>query len=58
MKIRVKDSGLPFSEDLQSKYGLGSISKKLKLVYGDKAEMTFQNEPSKFVEITIDRDAE
>jgi sensor histidine kinase YesM len=52
-KLRIYDSGPPFSENMHSGYGINSISKKLKVLYPDRYTMSFVNEPEKCVEIII-----
>ena len=53
LSIIVADEGKPFSEKLDLGYGLSSVQKKLRLIYGDKAELSFQNVPFKHVLIQI-----
>jgi len=48
----VQDNGPDFPEGLVSGHGLQSVYDLLKLTYGDKAEISWHNEPKK--EITID----
>jgi len=50
--ISVQDNGPDFPEGLVSGHGLQSVYDLLKLTYGDKAEISWHNEPKK--EITID----
>ncbi len=53
LTIRIYDSGPPFSENLQSGYGLDSIHKKLKFLFPDRHAISFVNQPEKCVEIVL-----
>ena len=53
LHLRVYDGGRPFEDDLSAGYGINSIKKKLDLRYTNKSELSFNNEPSKFVAIEI-----
>ncbi|MBK6664816.1 MAG: histidine kinase [Saprospiraceae bacterium] len=53
LTIRIYDSGPPFSENLQSGYGLDSIHKKLKFLFPDRHSISFVNQPEKCVEIVL-----
>jgi sensor histidine kinase YesM len=52
-KLRIYDSGPPFSENMHSGYGINSISKKLKVLFPDRHTISFVNEPEKCVEILL-----
>jgi two-component system, LytTR family, sensor kinase len=51
--ITVADNGPAFAEGLVSGYGLQSLYDILKLSYGDKAEVNWQNEPQKMISVII-----
>lgn len=51
--IVVGDKGQGFPDDLNSGYGINSIRNKLRLLYQDKASISFQNAPQKQVLIKI-----
>jgi|GEM_PF-1316274 len=51
--FRILDSGLPFSDELDTGYGIRSVQKKLKLFYPDRHQMEFINHPEKQVFIQI-----
>lgn len=52
-KLRIYDSGPPFSENMHSGYGINSITKKLKVLFPDRHTISFVNEPEKCVEILL-----
>ena len=47
--IKIHDNGVPFPDNIFSGYGLKSIQDKLRLLSGEKASMTINNEPEKAV---------
>jgi len=51
--FQIYDGGKPFPDDMPSGYGLQSIRKKLALLYPEKHELAFINEPKKHVSITL-----
>ncbi len=51
--FRIFDSGLPFSDELDTGYGIRSVQKKLKLFYPDRHKMAFINHPEKQVFIQM-----
>lgn len=53
IEFKIYDSGAPFSENMPSGYGLQSIRKKLALLYPDRHELAFVNQPKKHVAITL-----
>jgi len=53
LHLKVRDDGQPFSTEMDSGYGLRSIQKKLKLLYPQKHEINFINEPYKQVHIVL-----
>lgn len=53
LHINIYDSGKPFSVDLSTGYGLRSVKKKLKLLFQDKHDIQFINEPEKCVWIVV-----
>jgi two-component system, LytTR family, sensor kinase len=53
LKIEVYDNGPAFSNTPTKGYGLQSIFDKLEILYKGKAHMNWQNEPEKFISITI-----
>ena len=55
LHFQLFDSGLPFPDNMPSGYGLQSIRKKLALLYPDKHELAFINEPKKHVVIRLPR---
>lgn len=52
--IAVTDNGPRFPDGLVSGYGLQSIHDILKLSYGDKASLSWENQPTKTIVITIE----
>lgn len=52
--IKVSDNGPGFPEGLVGGYGIQGIYDLLNLIYGDKAELSWQNEPEKSIFIKID----
>jgi len=53
LKIEVYDNGPAFSNTPTKGYGLQSIFDKLEILYKGKALMNWQNEPEKYISITI-----
>lgn len=53
LQIIVSDNGPDFPEGLISGYGLQSVFDLLRLSYGDKASMNWENSPKKKITITI-----
>lgn len=53
LKIAVHDNGPLFPEPINGGYGLQSIQHKLRLLYGEKANLSLQNEPLKQVLIYL-----
>ncbi len=53
LTLSIYDSGPPFSENMQSGYGLTSIYKKLKVLFPERHNISYINEPEKCVEIVI-----
>ena len=53
LKIAVHDNGPLFPEPISGGYGLQSIQHKLRLLYGEKANLSLQNEPLKQVLIAL-----
>lgn len=51
--IKIHDNGVPFPDNIFSGYGLKSIQDKLRLLSGDKASMTINNEPEKAVILSL-----
>ncbi len=51
--IKIHDNGVPFPDNIFSGYGLKSIQDKLRLLSGEKASMTINNEPEKAVILTL-----
>jgi two-component system, LytTR family, sensor kinase len=51
--IKIHDNGVPFPDDIFSGYGLKSIQDKLRLLSGEKATMTINNEPEKAVILSL-----
>ncbi len=54
LTIKVSDNGPGFPEGLVGGYGIQGIYDLLNLIYGDKAELSWQNEPVKSIFIKID----
>ncbi len=54
LNIKVSDNGPAFPEGLVGGYGIQGIYDLLNLIYGDKAELSWQNEPEKSISIRID----
>ncbi|MFI1772559.1 sensor histidine kinase [Thalassobellus citreus] len=57
IEIEVIDNGLNFPEGLVSGHGLQTVYDLLRLSYGDKAELKWQNTPQKRIGISIDKTA-
>ena len=55
LHIEIQDSGPPFSDQLNTGYGLRSVKKKLKLLYPNKHEIHFMNQPNKQVHIILNK---
>lgn len=53
MVVEVADNGPDFVEGLVSGYGLQSLYDQLKISYGDKAELNWQNTPKKMMSVLI-----
>jgi two-component system, LytTR family, sensor kinase len=53
LTICIHDNGPAFADTLNAGYGLRSIQEKLRLLYGDDARLTIENEPKKQVLIQI-----
>jgi len=53
LQFQLFDGGTPFPDNMPSGYGLQSIRKKLALLYPEKHELAFINEPKKHVLITL-----
>ncbi len=53
LEVRVFDNGPAISNEPISGYGLQSIQEKLNLIYGNKAYMSWNNEPEKYVLISL-----
>jgi sensor histidine kinase YesM len=51
--IKIHDNGVPFPDNIFSGYGLKSIQDKLRLLSGEKASMTINNEPEKAVILSL-----
>ena len=51
--IKIHDNGVPFPDNIFSGYGLKSIQDKLRLLSGNKASMTINNEPEKAVILSL-----
>lgn len=51
--IKIHDNGVPFPDNIFSGYGLKSIQDKLRLLSGEKASMTINNEPEKSVILSL-----
>lgn len=51
--ITVYDNGPVFPDGLVSGYGLQSLYDLLNLIYGEKASVNWQNDPEKFIWVTI-----
>lgn len=51
--IKIHDNGMPFPDNIFSGYGLKSIQDKLRLLSGEKASMTINNEPEKAVILSL-----
>lgn len=51
--IKIHDNGMPFPNDIFSGYGLKSIQDKLRLLSGEKATMSIENEPEKAVILSL-----
>jgi sensor histidine kinase YesM len=52
--IAVSDNGPAFPEGLVGGYGIQGIYDLLNLIYGDQAELSWQNKPEKSISIKID----
>ncbi|MBK8052123.1 MAG: histidine kinase [Saprospiraceae bacterium] len=52
-KIIVMDYGVPFSEQMESGFGIASVRKKLKWLMPDQHELNFVNGAEKYVEIVL-----
>jgi sensor histidine kinase YesM len=57
LEIEVIDNGPDFSEGLISGHGLQTVYDLLRLSYGDKASLKWQNAPQKSICISIDKTA-
>ncbi len=57
LEIEVKDNGPDFPEGLVSGHGLQTVYDLLRLSYGDKAALKWQNTPQKSICILIDKTA-
>lgn len=55
LDIEVKDNGPDFPEGLVSGHGLQTVYDLLRLTYGDKASLKWQNTPQKSISILIDK---
>ncbi len=55
--IEVKDNGPYFPEGLVSGHGLQTVFDLLRLTYGDKATLNWQNTPKKSISVTITKNA-
>ena len=53
LQFQLFDGGIPFPDNMSSGYGLQSIRKKLALLYPEKHELAFVNEPEKHVAIIL-----
>lgn len=51
--IKIHDNGVAFPDNIFSGYGLKSIQDKLRLLSGEKASMTINNEPEKAVILSL-----
>lgn len=51
--VRVFDSGPPFPDGPISGYGLKNTGERLNLIYGEKANLNWENQPAKFIELQI-----
>jgi two-component system, LytTR family, sensor kinase len=49
LKIAIHDNGPMFPEPISGGYGLQSVQHKLRILYGEKANLSLQNEPLKQV---------
>ena len=52
--LKILDDGKSFSEEMNTGYGLRSVQKKLKMLFPEKHEIAFVNQPQKGVFITIE----
>jgi sensor histidine kinase YesM len=57
LHLCVHDNGPAFPETMGAGYGIRSIQDKLKLLYGEDARIELHNEPTKTVNIAIQRQA-
>ncbi|WNH08713.1 sensor histidine kinase [Thalassobellus suaedae] len=57
LEIEVIDNGPDFPEGLVSGHGLQTVHDLLRLSYGDKASLKWQNTPQKSISISIDKTA-
>lgn len=53
LQIRIYDSGKAFDEQLSQGYGLKNVAQKLRLLYPERHELAFINQPKKHVFISI-----
>lgn len=51
--VQVFDSGPPFPDGPISGYGLKNTGERLNLIYGEKANLNWENQPDKFIELQI-----
>jgi hypothetical protein len=54
LNIKVSDNGPAFPVGLVGGYGIQGVYDLLNLIYGDKAELSWQNGPEKSISIKID----
>jgi len=54
LHLKILDDGKDFSEEMNTGYGLRSVQKKLKILFPEKHEIAFVNQPQKGVFITIE----
>ncbi|HET6557535.1 MAG TPA: histidine kinase, partial [Prolixibacteraceae bacterium] len=53
LKIRVYDNGPAFPEGPLSGFGIQNTQERISLIYGAKAGIYWQNEPEKYIEISL-----
>jgi two-component system, LytTR family, sensor kinase len=51
--VQVFDSGPPFPDGPISGYGLKNTGERLNLIYGEKANLNWENQPDKYIELQI-----
>jgi LytS/YehU family sensor histidine kinase len=53
LRINIADNGTPFPEHIELGFGLGSTIEKLNLLYPDRHELHWANEPVKSIQILL-----